>query len=151
MRSTKIVVLSMLAVFSLILFSCNNDPAPEGEGDAAEQVSDEVNKNREAAWEAALENYHNVMSASFHSAEEDNLEPLKERYQQFAALSRTWVKLPIPAKYQKENIEEALKELEKESAALAQVVEQGSDEEMKKAIYDLHDVFHKVQELCDDH
>ena len=149
----KIIKFSLLAFLTLIALNFNSCT---GKGTTTEETTEKVVDQAETdaekeVWEAAKEQYHTVMSSAFHSAEENNLEPLKEKYAQLATFSKEWVKLPVPAEYQKEKITTALKDLEQESAAIASVVENGTDDEMKKAIYALHDVFHKVQELCEDH
>ncbi len=149
LKSFAVFSFFMLALF-LISACGNTEKATEQTIEEESKVNPEV-KAQETAWEEAKEAYHSVMSASFHSAEEDNLEPLKAKYAELETLSQAWAILEIPEKYQKENIQGALQELEKESAAIAKVVEEGSDEEIKKAIYDLHDIFHKVQEFCTDH
>ncbi len=145
MKIVKISLLFFIAITAISLNSCNNQATTSEE--ATEETVDAPDNK---AWEAALEKYHDAMSAAFHSAEEDNLEPLKERYTDLASISKEWVQLTVPTDLQSEKISNALKDLEKESAALANVVENGTDEEMKDAIYALHDVFHRVQE-CMDH
>lgn len=146
MKLVKIPLLFFIALLTINLTSCTNQANSTGE--TTEETADAPQTGE---WEATLEKYHDAMSASFHSAEEDNLAPLKEKYTDLASISKEWVKMPIPEKFQTEKITNALKELEKESAAIASVVENGTDKEMKDAIYALHDVFHKVQELCTDH
>ncbi len=150
MRSATINFLALLAIFAFAFSACTADEAPQEEK-LEETVDDKTIQSRKRAWEAALDSYHTLMSDAFHSAEEDNLEPLKQKYGQMGAVAKAWVKIPVPKEYQKDNIAEALKELEKESLAMAKVVEEGTEAEMKEAIYALHDVFHKVQELCQDH
>lgn len=150
MKLIKISLLFFLAIATISLNSCTNQASSTEE--ATEETTDEsMDDPQLEAWEASLEKYHDAMSASFHSAEEDNLEPLKERYKDLASVSKEWVKMPIPEKYNTDKIKNALQELEKESTSIATVVENGTDKEMKDAIYALHDVFHNVQELCMDH
>lgn len=145
MKIVKISLLLFIAITTLSLYSCNNQANTSA---AAEETTD---ASQDKAWEAALEKYHDAMSSAFHSAEEDNLEPLKERYKELASISKEWVQLTIPKDLQSEKITNALKDLEKESAAIADVVENGTEEKMKDAIYALHDVFHRVQECMDEH
>jgi hypothetical protein len=153
MKLIKISFLFFLAIATLSLNSCSDQASSTEEAtEETEEMTDaSMDDAQLKAWEATLEKYHDAMSASFHSAEEDNLDPLKERYKDLASVSKEWVKMPVPEKYNTEKITTALKDLEKESTAIASVVENGTDAEMKDAIYALHDVFHKVQELCMDH
>jgi hypothetical protein len=150
MKITKFLFLFFLSFLAFNFTACTNEEAPADEA-TEETTDDSFSEVQRKSWEAALDQYHTAMSESFHSAEEDNLEPLKQRYPQLAAVSKSWVKLPIPPEHNNEKVRKALQELEKESAAIAQVVENGTEKEMKDAIYALHDVFHKVQELCMDH
>ncbi len=147
MKSTTVGMLAFLALFVFAFSACG----PGGDPQENQTSETDVKDSGQEAWEAARESYHSLMSASFHSAEEDNLEPLKQNYKQMGTAAKDWAKMPVPEEYQRDNIPEALKKLEKESVAIAAVVEQGTEAEMKDAIYALHDVFHKVQELCEDH
>lgn len=138
------LLLSVLATLAIVfMVSCNNQQSGSN-GQETEQTA-----SIDQDWEAAKEAYHTVMSGTFHPAEEGNLEPLKEKYAELATRSQEWAALPIPENLQGKGLEEALKELETTSAAMGQVVTTGTDEEITKAIYDLHDVFHRIVGLCE--
>ncbi|UTA69042.1 DJ-1/PfpI family protein [Emticicia sp. 21SJ11W-3] len=96
-----------------------------------------------------LDDYHTTMSQTFHPAEEGNLRPLYANASELALKSTVLRKSVIPAKYQKTGVKESVEILEKESIALAKLVKKKkTEEELKKAIYDLHDRFHEVMEKC---
>lgn len=96
-----------------------------------------------------LDNYHAVMAKTFHPAEEGNLKPLYANAEELAAKAVVLKKSVIPAKYQKPGVKESVEALEKESAALAKMVKKKkSEDELKKAIFALHDRFHEVMEKC---
>ena len=101
-----------------------------------------------AQW-LALDEYHKVMSATFHPAEEGNLAPLKAKANELAAKAKLLSQSAIPSDFQKAGIKELIGKLEKESAALAKMVKtKKSDEVLKKTIFALHDRFHEVMGKC---
>ena len=102
-----------------------------------------------------LNDFHDIMSVTFHPAEEGNLEPVKSKSGDLVEKSERLSKSAIPSEFKSEKIIKAVKQLEKDSKTLDKMVKKGNvtDEELKKAIYDLHDVFHEIVGLCrgDDH
>lgn len=96
-----------------------------------------------------LGDYHAVMAQTFHPAEEGNLKPLYANVEQLATKASILKKSTIPVKYQKPGVKESVEALEKESATLAKMVKKKkSEDELKKAIFALHDRFHEVMEKC---
>ncbi|MDP1816811.1 MAG: DJ-1/PfpI family protein [Leadbetterella sp.] len=96
-----------------------------------------------------LDDYHTVMAKTFHPAEEGNLQPLLQNAVELAEKATTLQKSVIPSKYQKTGVKESISTLEKESKAIAKLVKKkASDEDLKKAIFALHDRFHEVMEKC---
>jgi len=100
-------------------------------------------------WEA-LNDFHLIMSQTFHPAEEDNLEPIKTKSEDLSAKAELLAKSEVPVDYKTEPIMSAVAQLQKDSKALTKLVEgkKASDEEIKKSLYDLHDVFHNIVGLC---
>ena len=96
-----------------------------------------------------MEAYHEIMRTTFHPAEEGDVEPLKAKYAELATRSKAWASMPLPEQYKGKGLEKVMEELEKESAAIGEVVRNGSDEEMTESIIALHEVFHKIKGLCD--
>lgn len=124
-----------------------------GEGNTSNQeetsVVEEVVETN--PWDEAMDSYHDVMAATFHPAEENNLAPLKERYKELADQSISWGEIAIPEKHQGKELENRLEELKSQSIALSEMVEGGSsDEDLKEAIIALHDVFHGIMGACKD-
>lgn len=96
-----------------------------------------------------LDDYHAVMAKTFHPAEEGNLKPLYANAEELATKASILKKSVVPAKYQKPGVKESVETLEKESVALAKMVKKKkSEDELKKAIFALHDRFHEVMEKC---
>lgn len=103
---------------------------------------------QKAAWKE-LDDYHVVMSQTFHPAEEGNLQPVITRAVELSEKGAVLKKSAIPADYQKEGVKTSVDLLAKESAALAKMVKDKKPEaELKKAIFALHDRFHEVMEKC---
>lgn len=102
-------------------------------------------------WEE-LNEYHHVMSQTFHPAEKDNLEPLKENAQELVSKAEALASAKIPMEFDSKSIKKAVSQLKIDSKALYEKVESGSasDKELKDAIYALHDVFHEIVGLCQD-
>ena len=107
-----------------------------------------VSKAQKPKW-SQLEDYHAVLAKTFHPAEEGNYKPILENAGELAKLSTTLKKSKIPANYQKPGVKESIKTLEKESKGLAKlVVKKASEQDLKNAIFALHDRFHEVMEKC---
>ncbi|MFN8349750.1 MAG: hypothetical protein U0X91_32420 [Spirosomataceae bacterium] len=103
---------------------------------------------QKVAWKE-LDDYHAVMSQTFHPAEEGNLQPVLARAGELAEKGAVLKKSTIPADYQKEGVKTSVNLLAKESKALAEMVQKKRpEEEIKKAIFALHDRFHEVMEKC---
>jgi putative intracellular protease/amidase len=99
----------------------------------------------------ALDEYHKVMSSTFHPAEKGDLKPLFQQANDLAAKATLLKNAPIPAALQKDGLPKTIALLEKESKALALLVKaKKSEEELKKAITKLHDRFHEIMEQCRD-
>ena len=97
----------------------------------------------------ALDDYHTVMSQTFHPSEEGNLKPIKERSGELAAKAKTLQKSEIPTAYQTPGVKETLVLLAKESKALDKIVrKKKSDAEITKTLTALHERFHEVMEKC---
>jgi hypothetical protein len=103
---------------------------------------------QKATWKE-LDEYHAVMAATFHPAEEGNLQPVLTRAGELAEKATVLKKSTIPTDYQKEGVKASVDLLAKESADLAKMVkDKKSEAELKKAIFALHDRFHEVMEKC---
>lgn len=100
------------------------------------------------AW-TALNDYHKVMSQTFHPAEENDLKPIYSRSKELAEKAAALEASPLPVTLSNPKIKETLQLLTKESQALHTMIEKKKKEEdVKKALYALHDRFHEVMEAC---
>lgn len=100
----------------------------------------------------ALDEFHNVMSKTFHPAEEGNLQPTITNAVLLAAKATLLRESTIPESLLKPGIKDLVIKLEKESANLAKLVkEKKPDDVLKKAITALHDRFHEIMGKCMEH
>jgi hypothetical protein len=97
-----------------------------------------------------MKDFHSVMSQTFHPAEEGNFTPLRERSEEMIKTAEAWKKSAIPADYKDvKGIETTLVKLVDGSKNInKQVKAKASDEDLKKSITALHDVFHTIVGLC---
>ena len=147
MKKPSLPFFILLFPLALSLASCGNRAASEPTVElppGTTAVGEDLK-----AWENARESFHEVMSATFHPAEEGNLEPLKTKYAELADQAKAWSAVPVPAVYRDKGLEELMKKLETGSAAIAGLVENGNDEVITESIVALHDVFHEIVGLCE--
>lgn len=97
-----------------------------------------------------LSDYHDVMAATFHPAEEGDVYPIKNRSGELVSTAKILVKSTIPAEFASTEMEGILKDLYKDSKALNKMIKKGkaSDDQIKQGIIDLHNVFHQIVGLC---
>lgn len=98
-----------------------------------------------------LEAYHDVMSQTFHPAEEGKLEPIRKRAGELAEKAKQWLDSKPPKVYESADIKALLVKLNAESKALADSVAKNvGDEQLKKSLTALHDRFHEIIGACRD-
>lgn len=99
----------------------------------------------------AIKDFHQVMSQTFHPAEEGNLAPIKARSQEMMNKAAFLLKSDIPAAFKTNAILASAKKLQLKSRALHKLVEsKAPDATILKSITDLHDTFHEIVGLCSD-
>ena len=96
-----------------------------------------------------MHDFHEVMSGTFHPAEEKNFAPLREKSGQLVERAKAWQKSPVPAGYKPEVTAEVLKRLVKQCKQVNKMVKKGkSDAELFAGINTAHDIFHEIMEKC---
>jgi hypothetical protein len=106
---------------------------------------------KKAVWKE-LKDFHEVMSESFHSAEDKNFAPLKEKSNLLVERAKAWQKAPVPEGYKPEQTAEVLKRLVKQCKKVDKMVKKGkTDAELFAGINAAHDIFHEIMEKCRDH
>lgn len=97
-----------------------------------------------------MDAFHQVMSATFHPAEEGKLEPIKARSGEMVDKAVSWKKSKAPAGYNQKAVKASLKKLVSGSKELNQLVkDKANDELLKHKLSSLHDIFHEIMEKCE--
>ena len=103
---------------------------------------------KKAQWKE-MHDFHEVMSVTFHSAEDKNLAPLKEKSALLVERAKAWKAAAVPAGYKPEETAAVLKRLVKQCKAVHKAVKKGkSDAELTASITTAHDIFHEIMEKC---
>ena len=106
------------------------------------------NAQSKVSWKEK-DDFHAVMSATFHPSEEGNLEPIKTRSGELAQRAKDWMDSKAPKEFDNSKVKKTLKKLYKNSVALDKMIKNGaSDEKIKKSLSALHDIFHQIVEIC---
>jgi hypothetical protein len=99
----------------------------------------------------ALKEFHEVMSQTFHPAEEGNFAPIKTRSEEMMSKAAMLLKSDIPEEFRTNSILASSERLQLKSKALHKlVISNGSDAAILKSITDLHDTFHEIVGLCSE-
>ena len=99
----------------------------------------------------AIKEFHQVMSQTFHPAEEGNLAPIKARSEEMMNKAALLLKSDIPEAFKTSAILASAEKLQLKSRALHKlVISKAPDATILKSITDLHDTFHEIVGLCSD-
>ena len=99
----------------------------------------------------AIKEFHEVMSQTFHPAEEGNFAPIKARSEEMMTKANKVVKSDIPKEFKIEAILASAGKLETQSAALHKLVISGATNDVIfKSMTTLHDTFHEIVGLCSE-
>lgn len=105
---------------------------------------------QKTAWKQ-MEDFHGVMSKSFHPAETGNLQPLKENVDSLVLRAKAWQSSPIPAGYETKPLKPVLVKLVAEcNAVKTAIMQKKNDVALKELITTAHETFHQVMEICND-
>jgi hypothetical protein len=97
-----------------------------------------------------LDAFHEVMSKTFHPAEEGKLEPIRSRSAEMVEKAIAWKNSTAPEGYDKNAVKENLSKLVKGAKEINKMVKKNaSDKELKEELSELHDVFHEIVEKCE--
>ena len=98
-----------------------------------------------------MDAFHEIMSGTFHPAEEGKLDPIKQRCGEMVDLAVAWQKSTPPAAFNKPEIKKGLDKLVKGSKDLNKMIKKNAaDADIMKAFKELHDVYHGIVGLCKD-
>ncbi len=101
-----------------------------------------------ARWQEMYD-FHEVMSTTFHPAEEGNLQPLRAKADELYNRAKAWKAAKVPAGYNAEKTADTLKRLVKQCKTIKKAVKANkSDAELTTLITNAHEVFHEIMEKC---
>lgn len=130
-RTKNIIFLAL----ALLIVACAT-PKEDQDNDGAEQ----------AEW-AGMDDFHMVMAETFHPYKDSsNLEPVKSRAGELAAVAENWANEPLPPRVDNDDMKKMLQELQDQIASLVQLVSTGNDEAIGSQLTKVHDTFHAIQE-----
>lgn len=96
-----------------------------------------------------MDDFHAIMSVTFHPSEENNLKPLKDSAGVLHQKAKKWKKSDVPSGYNVAITKPVLKRLVSECAAIKTAVKNKKpDNELKVMIAKAHDTFHEIMEKC---
>lgn len=96
----------------------------------------------------ALNEFHTVMSQTFHPAEEGNLQPIRARSAEMTAKALALKASPIPASFNTPEMHRAIDDLIKGATDLQKTVrKKGKDDVVNTKLTALHDTFHLIRGL----
>jgi len=138
MKRTFLLLSSLLVFFAV---GCQQQASSEAEAETtAEPATLE-------SWDAVKEEYHHLMAFTFHPAEDGDLEPIKKDHAVMAEKAKEFAALGIPTEHSGKGLDVMVKKLQTETEALSALISKGaSDEDIKTALFALHDVYHGVEE-----
>ena len=98
---------------------------------------------------AAVNELQVIVTQTFHPAEEGNLEPLKSRSEELMNKANDLLQLDIPEEFRTKEILTLSENLLAKTKTLhASVIAKAFDEELLKAITEVHTVLHQIIGLC---
>ena len=101
-----------------------------------------------AKW-TEMENFHGVMSTTFHPAEEGKFEPIRTRSGEMVEKATAWKNSTAPAGYNQEAVQKILVKLVKGAKKVNNLVQKSaSDADLKEQLTAVHDIFHEIAEKC---
>jgi hypothetical protein len=102
--------------------------------------------SQQPAWKE-MEDFHAVMSVTFHPAEDDNLQPVKEKSAELLQKAMLWQKAEVAPGYNEKMTKDVLKRLVQQYKKLKEAVgKKKPDAELKKMITEAHEIFHEIKE-----
>ncbi len=106
-------------------------------------------KNTLKKWKEK-DDFHEVMSKTFHPSEEGKLEPIRTRSQEMVDKAIAWNRSTVPAGIDKKAVKGNLKDLVKGAKEINELVKaKATDAVLKEKLASLHDVFHQIVEKCE--
>ena len=97
----------------------------------------------------AMKTFHEVMSRSFHPVEEGNFEPLKNFSQTLVDKAMELSTKEVPREIKTEALMKTVARLQAKTQEVNKLVQtNASNDQLKKAITEAHDIFHEIVGMC---
>lgn len=113
-------------------------------------VTVNAQETKKANWKE-MHDFHGVMSKTFHPAEENNLQPVKDHAGDLVMKAKAWQLSKAPEGYNGKITAPILKTLVAQCEAIqAAVKAKKADKDLKEMITKAHDTFHEIMEKCRD-
>ena len=94
-----------------------------------------------------MEDFHGIISKTYHPAEEGNLQPVKDKADSLVLRAIAWQASGVPAGYNGKTVKPKLDKLVIECKAVKTAITQKkNDETLKKLITAVHTTFHGIME-----
>jgi len=107
-----------------------------------------IAQTKSAAW-PEMKTFHSYMAATFHPAEEGNLQPLREKADSLYNAAKNWQASAIPSNYKPTETTAALKKLVKQCASIKKYVDaKMGDKDLTHEITEAHEIFHNIAGEC---
>ena len=105
-------------------------------------------QTKAAVW-PEMKRFHSYMAATFHPAEEGNLQPLRDKADSLYNAAKNWQASEIPSNYKPTETSAALTKLVKHCASVKKYVDaKMSDKDLTVLITEAHDIFHNIAGEC---
>ncbi len=105
-------------------------------------------QEKKATWKE-LQDFHAVMSKSFHPTEDGDFKPLRENASLLVERAQQWRKSTVPAGFDAKQSAEVLDHLIMACTKINDAVKANApDDQLKEMIVNAHDIFHELVEKC---
>ncbi|WP_395066946.1 hypothetical protein [Flavobacterium sp.] len=96
-----------------------------------------------------MHDYHELLSKTFHPAEDGNFGPIKNSSEDLVAKAELLDVETMPKDLRNALVEENLAILKRQTKVVSDLVtKKAPDAEIMRAFQNLHDVFHRIVEIC---
>jgi len=97
-----------------------------------------------------MHDYHELLSKTFHPAEEGNFEPIKKASEDLVLKAEALDFKTMPEDLRTNKVEETIALLKKQTKTVNDLVQRKApNAEIMRAFENLHDIFHRIVEICE--
>lgn len=98
-----------------------------------------------------MDEFHTTLSATFHPAEEGQLQPVKDSASVLYSRAQTWLQSAVPAGYNASVTQPLITQLQIQADSLRANVERAvGDSVLTVEITRLHNIYHQIVEKCEE-